>query len=257
MNAAIEKEFTRVIGELAYAHSRYDIFRDFVEMGYCALRKQATPPGPKADEIEKQYMSVVGRHKKETIRRMPELLGLTATAIASDGEDFLGHAMMAMELKLGSDCCLTPWNVASMMAKMMLDKRSVMRMVKKKQFLTVAEPTSGSGVMVLAAADVLKDFKGFKLDRHWLVDATDIAPLCFHMTYIQLALRGVPALVRWGDSLAMTIRDTAPTAAFWSFYRHNRKAYERWLKSAVPKRPEVSLPVPAAARRPAQGSLFD
>lgn len=43
---------------------------------------------------------------------------------------------------------------------------------------------------------------GFNSGLHMLVDAIDLSPLCFHITYLQLTLRGIPALVKHGNTLS-------------------------------------------------------
>ena len=60
--------------------------------------------------------------------------------------------------------------------------------------------------MVIAAAAVIAK-KGFDIASQLYVDATDLSPLCFKMTYLQLVLRGIPATVRRGNSLSLGVFD--------------------------------------------------
>jgi len=56
--------------------------------------------------------------------------------------------------------------------------------------------------MILAAAE---NFEEAELDigKHLWVEATDKSETAYKMTYLQLAFRGIPAHVIWGDSLSM------------------------------------------------------
>jgi hypothetical protein len=72
------------------------------------------------------------------------------------------------------------------------------------------------------------------------------------LTYIQLALRGIPAIVRHGDTLAMKMYESAITPAFLTFYRKNRKAFEKWRVEDVAKQlppPMVVAEVPPVSKK--------
>jgi len=65
----------------------------------------------------------------------------------------------------------------------------------------MCEPTCGSGVMVTSMCKAMKKV-GLNYCTQPVITAVDIDPKCVFMTYIQLALYGVPAVVIHGDSLA-------------------------------------------------------
>ena len=76
----------KTIGEIAYSKHMGDRFGDFLEMAYCALAKpMVLGGGDAADRLEERYMAVVKRNKPEDIQRMPELLGLTVSAVSEGG----------------------------------------------------------------------------------------------------------------------------------------------------------------------------
>lgn len=58
-----------------------------------------------------------------------------------------------------------------------------------------------------------------------LVDVTDISDICVYMTYIQLALYGVPAIVRCGNTLTQKMRFKMETPLFFLHYSKFRKFY--------------------------------
>ena len=199
-------------------------------MAVCAIRKKTLPDGPAADALEEQYMAVVKRNRPEDVRAMPELLGITALAVQEGGCDFLGQVVGDLELINGHmGQFFTPYDVSRMIAEMTLaDARELIR---EKGFITVAEPASGAGGMIIAAADVITK-QGFDIGHQLYVDATDISPMCFKMTYLQAALRGIPAIVRRGNTLSLETFDHAVTPAFLPFYLTHGEAFDAWRRGA-------------------------
>ena len=55
------------------------------------------------------------------------------------------------------------------------------------------EPASGAGGMALAAAKVIRE-AGIDVGQQLFVEAWDIAYNAFNMTYLQLAIAGIPGM---------------------------------------------------------------
>jgi type I restriction-modification system DNA methylase subunit len=261
--AELRKQFIKAFDRLAHHRERHDVLTDFLEMAVCAIRKKTLPPGPAADAMEDQYMAVVKRNTPEDVRAMPELLGIATLAVQEGGCDFLGQVVVELELSnehMGQ--FFTPYDVSRMMAEMILtDTGEVM---KERGFITLMEPASGAGGMIIAAADVIEK-QGFNVGRQLYVDATDISPMCFKMTYLQASLRGIPATIRRGNSLSLEMFDQAVTPAFLPFYLTHRAAFDAWRNEA-PAAPVQPVIVPQAKPSrtagkpgtvPAQLNLFD
>jgi hypothetical protein len=215
--------FIKRLTALDREKSPYDKFRDFCEMGFCAYAKTTAPTPERAQELEDRYMQIVGTYRdKDTVRAYPDLLVLAANAVRQ-GCDFLGSVATEMEVlnaRIGQ--FFTPYDVARMMAMMSLHDAEAI--IARNGFLTIQEPASGAGGMVLASADVLQQ-QGFDLGLHMLVNAVDLAPLCFHMTFLQLTLRGIPALVEHGNALSGERFARAWTPATTAFYLHHGRLF--------------------------------
>jgi hypothetical protein len=215
--------FVKRITALDHEKSVYDKFRDFCEMGFCAYAKLTAPTPERAQELEDRYMQIVDTYRdKDTVRAYPELLVLAATAI-QQGCDFLGSVATEMEVlnaRIGQ--FFTLYDVARMMAMMSLHDAA--SLIEANDFLTLQEPASGAGGMVLAAADTVAQ-QGFDPGLHMLVNAIDVSPLCFHMTFLQLSLRGVPALVEHGNTLSGERFTRAWTPAATAFYVHHGRLF--------------------------------
>jgi len=217
------KAFIKRITALDHEKSPYDTFRDFCEMAFCAYAKTTAPSPERAQELEDRYMQIVGTYRnKDTVRAYPELLGLAANAIRQ-GCDFLGSVATEMEVlnaRIGQ--FFTPYEVARMMAMMSLEDAAAL--IGQNGFLTLQEPASGAGGMVLATAQTLQD-NGFDPGLHMLVNAIDVSPLCFHMTFLQLSLRGIPALVEHGNTLSGERFARAWTPATTAFWLHHGRLF--------------------------------
>jgi len=255
------KQFIRTFEGLAHRRQRHDVFADFLDLAVCAVRKTTLPPGPEADALEARYMAAVARNEPADVRKMPELLGITALAVQEGGCDFLGQIVGDLELMnshLGQ--FFTPYDLSRLIAEMTLLDAG--ELVKARGFVTLQEPASGAGGMVIAAADVIEK-QGFDIGRQLYADATDISEFCFRMTYLQLALRGIPATVRHGNSLSLETFDQAVTPAFLPFLMIHGEAFAAWQNEAqAPVQPAMpqSNPVRPAGKpiaAAAQLSLFD
>jgi len=237
------RDFIRKIEKLDRDKGLYDLFRDFCEMAYCAHAKLTAGPD-RADELEARYMQIVGGYSnKDTVRAFPEMLAIAWRAIEGGGCDFLGSVASQMEVlnaRVGQ--FFTPYEVSRMMAEMSL--QDVGSVIEANGYVTVAEPASGAGGMVLATADVLEK-NGFDPSLHMLVNAVDISPLCFHMTYLQTTLRGIPALVELGDTLRNTRTESAWTLSTTAFYATHGRLFPVSEPSAQPDAAALPHPEPS------------
>lgn len=107
-----------------------------------------------------------------------------------------------MQLNLGSASkgqYFTPYSISKMMSKM---TGYHVKKYARSKIITPCEPCCGSGGMIIAFAEALLEQK-INYQQVLYVEATDIDELCYKMTYVQLAILGIPAKVTWGDSLSM------------------------------------------------------
>lgn len=74
--------------------------------------------------------------------------------------------------------------------------------------------------MLIAALDVLKNDYNVNYARNCFIDAGDIDVRCVHMTYLQLSLAGVPAIVKHQDVFSRKLWSVWKTPAFiFQYYR--------------------------------------
>ncbi|NCF08975.1 hypothetical protein [Kosakonia sp. MH5] len=118
-----------------------------------------------------------------------------------------------MKLELGSSemgQLFTPYPLARLIAGLTAGNE-LQQQLTTCSWVTLSEPTSGAGGMVIAFAEVMLA-RGFNPAEQLLVTATDIDPLAADMTFIQLSLLGISAIVNTGNSLALTVNRTRTTS---------------------------------------------
>lgn len=218
--------FCKRLPELDRSKNLYEKFRDFCEMVYCTYAQRAPPYDPeKAAKLEARYMQIVDTYRdKDDVRAYPELLAWAALALGN-GQEFFGAVASRLELldTAQNSQFFTPNNVSKMMADMIIEDPGPL--IEEHGFITVSEPACGAGGMILAVADVLEK-RGFDPSVHMLVQATDISPLCYHMTYVQLTLRGIPAAVIRTNTLTMEQFESAWTPQVGPFFEKHGRLFD-------------------------------
>jgi hypothetical protein len=192
-----QKAFIKAIDENARRYRRHEVFRDFCELAALSFSNAVDPR--QFDAREARYLEIVRRYEPDEVKRFPIMLGHIVESLSCGFHDSLGQIFMAMELgDHWKGQFFTPYSVAYLMAQMTLtDVRSV---IEEKGFFTLNEPTAGGGAMVIAAANALHD-EGLNYQQVMHVTAQDIDETAVHMTYVQLCLLHIPAVVIHGNSL--------------------------------------------------------
>lgn len=162
---------------------------------------------------EDRYLEIVGRYKKEEWEEMATLMGALILLIERDtSSDLLGQLHMSLEMAnehIGQ--FFTPPTVCEMMARLTLDN-DLGRIIEEKGFATVLEPCAGSGTMLIALANEVLA-RGLNPQQCVWFCAWDLSLTSVHMTYCNLALRGLPGRVVHGNSLTMEVHSVWHTPA--------------------------------------------
>ena len=204
------KAFIRVFRHTATYHNRWTVFRDFITLAASEL-DMARISTPENIEISRR---VCDQYRPEDIGNLKQLFCLLVEALEGEFHDFLGGVFM--ELGLGSSEMgqfFTPYPLARLIASLTAGDEQ-QQQLKTCPWITLSEPTSGAGGMVIAFAEVMLQ-RGLNPAEQLLVTATDIDPLAADMTFIQLSLLGIPAIVNTGNSLALTVNRTRCTPVWY------------------------------------------
>ena len=191
------KEFNSKLKSLDRSKSVETVFRDFLTLSTYSLAQ----PFYRSDEIEQKYIDTIKNYTKEQANGFPQMLALLVSALEEKHQDFLGQIYNCNNFgNANKGQFFTPYHVSKMMAEINIP--DIEKQLEEKDYITVSEPCCGSGGMIIAFAESLKD-NGYNYQHQLYVEAIDIDELCFKMTYIQLSLLGIPARVIRGDSLSM------------------------------------------------------
>ncbi|WP_158652706.1 N-6 DNA methylase [Vibrio campbellii] len=180
-------------------HHRYKVWNDFVLMSGIAIHNAI--PSQHNEDLEKHYMNVVGQYKSEDVWNIKELFHMLVDLCAHSIDDHLGKLYMELEISnshMGQ--YFTPFNLSVLASKLTFDEKEI----KSRGYVTMHEPSIGSGGMVLALAKVMSE-KGHNYQRSLYAHGIDLDPTAAWMCYLQLSLYGIPAEVNIGNTLTLSL----------------------------------------------------
>lgn len=229
------KEFISKLHNLDKARRVSEVFKDFLTLCTCSLAQ----PFYRSDEIEQRYLNTVKQYKKEQAEEFSKLLAFLVMALEEKHQDFLGQVYMQLNLgNVATGQFFTPYHVSKMMSEICFT--DIEKQLEEKDFITLAEPCCGSGGMIIAYAETLKE-QGYNYQNQLFVEAIDIDEMCFMMTYIQLSLLGVGARVMLEDSLSWKFQQVLYTPFYfvngfhWKLKKQNRQDNTQF-KEQVPNK---------------------
>lgn len=206
----LQTDLAKLLRQLADRQGLWQVFQDFVAASAIAISNAVD--WPQRDEREADYMRIISRYTPDQAKRLAEGLALVVEGLETGHQDFLGALFMALELgDSWKGQFFTPYELGYLKARMMMGDH-LKREVEEKGFITIYDPASGAGALLIAAAHAMLDV-GVNYQHSMHATAIDISITAVHMTYIQLALLHVPAVVRHGNSLSGEIYSEWKTPA--------------------------------------------
>lgn len=203
------KEIVKLLRANTGERDMHSVFSDFCSMSAAALRNRFDPHGHQ--EREEQYEQTRERYSEAQWVRFAEALALVAIESATEPRDVLGEVYMQLEIaSRDQGQFFTPYSVCQLMAAMQVPDAA--EQLQTLPFLTVYEPACGAGAMVIAVAQELAA-QGIDCATQLHVTADDLSLTAVHMSYIQLSLLEIPAVVNHRNSLTLEHFDAWPTAA--------------------------------------------
>lgn len=215
------KEINKLIDELCYKQNRWSVLTDLFEISAIAVSNKFDLT--KFDVREKRYLEIVKKYDTNEMNLMCEAFAkiyMVLTNMINNGfDDYLGKLYMGSGTSNNSTGqFFTPYSVSQMCAEVAIREKDL----TENKIFTLHEPTVGSGGMVLASVEALHK-RGFNYSYNLFVECGDIDSRCVHMTYLQLGLSGVPAVIYHRNGLTLETWDVWHTPALimnWSRFRH-------------------------------------
>lgn len=200
----LEKQFIGLLKTIESERRLDRVFFDFVEMAAIAISNSVDRS--QFAEREAIWKETSARYTKDENRVFGKCLGLLTKIMDQGFGDHLGQLYMSLDLgndRLGQH--FSPYDLSRLTATLTLDEKRITSIVGERGFITLNEPTTGGGGMIIAAAHIFKDM-GFNPQRHLHVTCQDVDITAVYMTYLQLSLFGIPAVVIHGDVLKLEER---------------------------------------------------
>lgn len=185
MSDKIIKTIQSMIGK----YGVYNIFEDWVKMIALAYANQIVF----SQKREEEYLEIMKRYDDVEHSKFYEMYAWLLEWSEEQMTDMLGY--IYMHLELGSKAhgqFFTPYHVCQMMAKMQKYDGKVLK---------VNEPSCGAGGNIIALAEALKE-QGINYQQKMEVICQDIDTKAVYMTYVQMCLYGIPAIVYQANTLS-------------------------------------------------------
>lgn len=230
---AHQKEIVGLLRQVAHTRGIDRVWSDWVEICAIALARADLA---QQEVREQRYLQVIAQYERAELDKLVQafahlVMSYELRVEAADFGDVLGSTFMMLDMgNAGAGQFFTPYEVSRLMGGMMMgDGQALADKADAHGFIRVLEPACGAGGMLIAAAHALHDAGlNYQLCMH--ATAIDIDQRCVHMTFIQLALLHVPALVIHGNGLTGECREQWFTPAHilggWNARLRRREAEE-------------------------------
>jgi type I restriction-modification system DNA methylase subunit len=190
-----KRDFLKLLNNITKSKSPSRIFCDWLTMSASALYSWK-----KNKNVENEYLQISKSYNKEQLIKLSHLLGIITNALQNEDKDILG--LIFTELNIGNKKTgqyFTPQPISNLIAEISFSNKE-----NKDKIITALDPYCGSGVMLLSIAYALKKQRN-DYQKYVVLVGQDIDSICCYMTFIQLSLIGVPAIVKCGNSLTNTV----------------------------------------------------
>lgn len=250
------KGITKLIGEF-HRHHGYQVFSDFVEMAATSVSNAVDLR--QKEKREARYMEIVKRYQTDEVQKFPEMFAALTLKLEEGFSDVLGGVFHELELhNKWTGQFFSPYPLCKMMALMTVGDSDPKAKIEERGFLTAMEPACGSGAMVIAIADALKD-SGINYQQHLHVTAVDVDAKCVHMAYLQLSLLHIPATIIHGNALTLEEWGHWDTPAHimggWD-WKLRRGEADTKIVGPIPERPALAEPPVLPEDQSSQLTLF-
>lgn len=199
--------------KLFYATAKHqnpqETFADFIKTSAIAIHNGTAF----CEAREQRYFSIIEKYSDNDVQNMCHMLSHLVMMLDEKPVDALGEIMSELGLTSAkSGQFFTPFAVSAMCAKMTFNEE----LLKRKAYVTVSDPASGTGGMLLAFVGELIE-RGYNPADKVFCEAVDVDEVVALCSFLQLSLWNVPSHVVIGNSLSMEYREHWFTPAFYLF----------------------------------------
>jgi hypothetical protein len=252
-----QKELVKLLNGFRSRHNHWQVFSDFCEIG--ALTFSNVVDLAQRDKREERYLQIIKGYSREELDKFGDGLSLLMMALEGGYSDVLGRTYHDLELhNKWAGQYFTPYDLSKMMARMTIgDTEDLKERIASRGFVTAQEPAVGSGSMVIALAEAMRD-AGINYQQHLHVTAIDVDLKCVHMAYLQFFFLHIPAIIVHGNTLSLEEYGRWYTAAHiiggWNWKLRRQAAIEGALEIMTAPPPTEVPPTPEAPPIPEEPS---
>ena len=221
-------EILKLVNQASHRVNPNKFLSDTFECGAIAVSNQFD--FPKAEQREERYKQIMRTYEPKERELMAEafakIYALLTSVVYDDGtfNDWLGKLFTQTNIgNKHNGQFFTPYHISGFCAKASLDESIVRQKQRDNEIMTINDPTCGAGGMLVAALETLDREYHFNYAHNCFMLGEDIDIRCVHMTYLQLSLAGVPAIVKHTNSLTRETWDIWKTPAFIMQYMRFRQ----------------------------------
>ncbi len=195
---ADQKGFVKKFNALCGAHSRWEVWSDFIQMSAIAISNAVDKAN--APERGKVFETLASKYTDAERHALADLLGeLGAGMDANVDRDYLGELYMVLELgNQQAGQFFTPYDVCRAMAALTWGDQE--ERIRRQGWISVNDCACGAGATLLAFANECRRH-GINYQTSVLFVAQDVDSIVAAMCYIQLSLLGCAGYVVVGNTL--------------------------------------------------------
>jgi hypothetical protein len=196
-----QEKIVKLFEAIECRYGIHTLWSDFVALTACDLAIVDTEPRRK-EMREKMRTDIAAKYRPAEMSVFSEALKIVTESLEENpNQDFFGKLYMAVGLGNGRmGQFFTPYNICSMMAKMLFFS-GLPAEVERKGTVRVSDPCSGAGGLLIAVANAAKE-QGVNYRDSIFFVARDLDFTAAMMCYVQLSLLGCAGCVIVGDSLS-------------------------------------------------------
>lgn len=211
-----DKKFIKALEKLSYRYSTWKVWTDFIELTAISISNARELRNDIRLARENQYQNLFDMYTTEEQALFIDMFAcLMESYMGNPAQDFLGSLYMGLDFGYGwKGQFFTPWHVAEMMARLNISDDTGSELAEKG-YVSVCDPTCGSGVMLLAFANAFITVTGKDFTDKVLFVGQDLDPVVAKMCYIQLSLIGAAGYVKIGNSLTDPITNCDVGENIW------------------------------------------
>ena len=203
------KEFIDLLNFSNGKYEKIDVFKDFVTIYAIAIKNKMYFK----QEDENIYFDIIKKYKKSELDIFPKLVNALIELYYRERDeirDVLGEIYYEIgAIKGNRKQFFSPKEIGKLNSLLAVGKK-----ITKKEFITIYDPTCGSGVLLLEAANELMR-KKIAYTQKAYYGGQDVDFICFCMAYIQPSLYGMPAIIILGDTLTLQEKKVFYTPEFF------------------------------------------